>query len=134
MKTTKEIAEILFEEIDRVAKGEIRKDVIVALSQCTDSLVKLARLEMDYAVQNWADNKPTIPWLNGCKEAKHIALPPEPQSTSVKGQQIEKQLFDAREQLKTAKGTMQSILTDKIKHLEVSLVRVEQQASAEESD
>lgn len=132
MKKTKEIAELFFSEMDRVAKGEIRKDVIVALSQCTDSLVKLARLEMDYAVQNWASNKPEIPWLNSSAETKQLSAPPatakaefKPQSKIVKGQQIEKQLFDAREQLKSATGTMRTILTDKIKHFESSLGRAE---------
>ena len=65
MKTTKEIAEIFCAEIEKVAKGEIRKDVIIALEKCTNSLVKLARLEIDYAKLDWKpDDAPTIPWLS----------------------------------------------------------------------
>lgn len=63
MKTTKDIAEIFNKEIELIAKGEVRKDVITGLEKCTNSLIKLARLEMDFAWKNWEQQKPNVPWI-----------------------------------------------------------------------
>lgn len=71
MKTTKEIAELFCNELDRAAKGEVRKDVIVALEKCSNSMIKLARLEMDFAFRNWGEQPPNVPWI----ASKPMTLP-----------------------------------------------------------
>jgi hypothetical protein len=63
VKTTKEIAELFCDELDRIAKGEVRISVITGLDKCSNALVKLARLEMDYAWKDWDGNKPEVPWV-----------------------------------------------------------------------
>ncbi len=86
MKTTKEIAELFCAELDRVAKGEVRKDVIKALDQCSSSLIKLARLEMDFAFRNWTSQPPTIPWISSKPfvTPPELAVPREPELDKVK--------------------------------------------------
>lgn len=64
MKTTKDIAELFSAEIERIAKGEVRQDVILGLERCSNSLIKLARLEMDFAWKNWENQQPNVPWLS----------------------------------------------------------------------
>lgn len=137
MKSTRQIAEIICAEIDRIAKGEVRNETVDALDKCTNSLIKLARLEMDFAARNFGANKPLIPLLvsNGDPEPK-ATLPPPPapapvvevlKSTTAQGQQIEKQIMDCQKQIKAANGTMKTVLADKIKLLQNKLERVESQ-------
>lgn len=73
MKTTKDIAELFCAELDRAVKGEVRKDVIAALEKCSNSLIRLARLEMDFAFRNWGEQPPSVPWI----ASKPMALPTE---------------------------------------------------------
>lgn len=75
MKTTKDIAELFSDEIERIAQGEIRKDVISGLERCSNALVKLARLEMDYAWKAWDDQKPEVPWLGTASKRESDQTP-----------------------------------------------------------
>jgi hypothetical protein len=83
MKTTKDIADLFSSEIERIAKGEVRKDVILGLERCSNALIKLARLEMDFAWKNWENQQPNVPWLSTkAKDApKQIAVEREPEPT-----------------------------------------------------
>lgn len=141
MKTTKDIVEIFCGEIDRIAKGEVRKDVITALEKCSNSLVKLARLEMDFAFRNWGEQPPTIPWMASKVQADAqtvVEPPPKPtqelatvEARTSRGQHIEKEIKNAQKELKTATGTMKTILTDKINLLRNKLERAEAQKDSE---
>ena len=144
MKTTKEIAELFSSEIDRIAKGEVRTNIIRGLSECTDQMIKLARLEMDFAFRNWGEQPPNVPWITTKPMVKEIEEPhaivkTTPLNLNVgtgrnlnhastsRGQQIEKEIENAQKQLRTATGAMKTILTDKINLLQNKLERAEAQ-------
>lgn len=77
MKTTKDLAEMMFAELDRVSRGEVRKEVIAATTKLMDGLVKLARLEMDHSFRIYGDRQPDVPWLASRNaEAEASAAPP----------------------------------------------------------
>jgi hypothetical protein len=135
MKTTKDIAEIFCSEIDRISKGEIRKDVITALEKCSNSLVKLARLEMDFAFRNWGEQPPAIPWLatkaiNAIPAELPEHLPPS-QAATTRVKQLEEEIANVQKQLKTATPTMKTILKDKMTLLQSKLARVDAQQAVE---
>ena len=122
MKTTKDLAEISTQEIERISKGEVRKDVIQGLDQCCNALIKLARLEMDYAWRDWNGRAPNVPWM----ATKAIDVQQEPHSAqqitpsvqlSTQSRDLATQVEATKQQLKTASGTMKQILTDKLVQL-----------------
>jgi hypothetical protein len=141
MKTTKDIAEMFSAEIDRIAKGEVRTNIIRGLSECSEQMIKLARLEMDFAFRNWGEQPPSIPWIS----SKPLLALPEPRpprqiekaaahtptATTSRGQQIEKEIVAAQKQLATASHTMKGILTDKINLLQNKLERAESERDSE---
>lgn len=136
MKTTKDIAELFFAELERAAKGDVRKEVIGAMEKCSNSLIKLARLEMDFAFRNWGDQPPQVSWITTRPLGAMRELPTEnqlpiPKASTARGQQIEKEIENARKQLTTANGTMKTILTDKINLLQNKLERAEAQRDGE---
>ncbi len=141
MKTTKEIAELFCAELEHIAKtGEVRSSRIRGLGECSDALIKLARLEMDFAFRNWGEQPPSIPWM-ATKPMLALAVPPEkpeprntPTASTSRGQQLEKEIENAQKQLKTANATMKTILTDKINLLQNKLERAEAQKDSEAGD
>ena len=132
MKTTKEIAELFCAELDRAAKGEVRNDVVGVMEKCANGLIKLARLEMDFAFRNWGEQPPSIPWIatKSVIAVPSLPVPPKepqwnPTAKTSRGQQIEKEILNAKKQLESASGAMEQILTDKIKLLQNKLERAE---------
>lgn len=88
MKTTKDIAELFSQEIERISKGEIRKDVIEGLEKCSNAMISLARLEMDYAWKEWETIRPNVPWLSSHTESK-LKSPPTPEPKPVVKKNVE---------------------------------------------
>lgn len=141
MKTTKDIATILFEEIERVSKGEVRKDVIAGITKLTDGLVKLARLEMDFSFRNYGEQQPDVPWIASrpalvCETVKSESpIPlPAPKATTKRGQDIEKQIEVTQAKLRASDCTpaLKRILDDKLKLLQNQLERAEIQLEKDE--
>ncbi len=129
MKTTKDIAELLSAEIERIGKGEVRKDVITGLERCSNALIKLARLEMDFAWRDWSLQPPSVPWLSTHAKNGHAAraLPAPSEETSsttedavkmtTRQRDLSNQIVDCQKQMKGAGPTLKAILKDKITNL-----------------
>lgn len=128
MKTTKELAELIGKEVELIAKGEVRKDVITGLERCSNTLIKLARLEMDFAWKNWENQQPNVPWLSTKARAAVVEEPedepepePEPSPTSNRIRDLEKQMDEVNDKLKAnPSATMRKILNDKLTNLTIS--------------
>lgn len=127
MKTTKEIAELFCAELDRLAKGEVRIGVITGLDKCSNALVKLARLEMDYAWRDWSERAPAVPWVSSSlakpkpveavKEQKLIPrVHASPDGVSSRITDLEKEIEAAQKEMANPKTTttMRHILEDKV--------------------
>ena len=134
MISIKTLAEGLSRQLESALAGKADARQADVVCKSVDSIIKLARLQIELCEIDWAasDEKPLIEMEPNLKA---IASPPpivmdkfKPTADSVKGQQIERNLFDARQQLLKATPTMQKILNDKIKHLEISLARAESQS------
>jgi hypothetical protein len=124
MKTTKEIAELFCDELDRLAKGEVRIGVITGLDKCANALVKLARLEMDYAWRDWSERGPAVPWVASSLVEKPKQLPePIAKPKSVMSGRIadlEREIEAAKSELANpnTRDTMRIILEDKVQKWE----------------
>ena len=134
MKTTKEMAELFSAEMDKIATGEVRKDVICGLEKCANALVKLARLEMDYAWKNWEGTKPSVPWVASSLlpvSSQEPAAPPSataaeapaPNRVTVKPKAVSQRIEDLKREMAAAtaelanpktSATMRQILQDKV--------------------
>lgn len=131
MKTTKDIAELFTQEIDRIAKGDVRKEVITGLEKCSNALIKLARLEMDFAWKAWENQQPNVPWL--ATQALPSTPPVKPaikegaEPVSVRRQSLLKTMEECQKQLRNATPTMETILNDKIEVLQGKLSRLDQE-------
>lgn len=132
MKTTKEIAQLFCDEIERIGKGEVRKDVISGLEKCAGSLIKLARLEMDFAWRNWENQKPNVPWLSTAASSPELPDNSKPNNgdtdtPSKRRQDILNSITQAQKEMKKATPTLKAILEDKIRKLMDKLEVVQNQ-------
>lgn len=131
MKTTKEIAELFCDEMDRLAKGEVRIGVITGLDKCSNALVKLARLEMDYAWKDWDGGKPEVPWVSSSLmegKTKRLPEPPPPAKpksvTSGRIADLEREIEAAKSELANpnTRNTMRLILENKVQKWQDKIV------------
>lgn len=134
MKTTKDIAELFSAEIDRIGKGEVRTTVIAGLEKCSNAMIKLARLEMEYAWKDWGARPPNVPWIASSAgptavESPHRSEPlkvsaesPAPRvkaskdGVSERVNELEAEIEKAKAalELKDCTSTLRAILQDKI--------------------
>jgi len=121
MKTTKDIAELFTAEIERIAKGEVRKDVIGGLERCSNALIKLARLEMDFAWKDWDVQAPNVPWLS--TKSREPAVIGNGQLPSTRIKALCAEIENCQKQMVKATPTMKAILEDKIKAFQAKLDR-----------
>lgn len=122
MKSTKEIAELFSQEIERIAKGDVRLLVIKGLDRCTNAMIKLARLEMDFQSQK---DQTQAHWFNGTGgqlPEKGIRSESDQNLNRIRNTKLnhlEKQIDAAKKQLSSESNpTMRETITKKLKHFE----------------
>lgn len=124
MKTTKDIAEMFSLEIERISRGEVRLEVIGGLERCSNAMIKLARLEMEYAWRDWGASPPSVPWV-ASSGGGVMGLPDIADGKRVRASSdgIAQRVGDLEQQIKGAQKeldnhpteTMRGILKDKIR-------------------
>lgn len=116
MKNAKELATALLAAAEQAANGKANIEQIGALCQCSDALVRLARLQLDATA--W--KKPLL-WLEVDGEVVHEAspeptVPPRSGSVSARVQDLEREIAAAEVQKLSSQtsATMRRILEEKI--------------------
>jgi hypothetical protein len=116
IQSSKDLASALLSAASAAASGNANAEQVSILCQCTDAIVKLARLEIE--AQRY-DPHP-VPWLNQNEPQitrrieSEPTPPPPPVPTSLRIQDIESAIQTAQKQLKSASKTEALILEDKI--------------------
>lgn len=117
MKTVKELANALLEAAGKASRGEADTEQVSVLCQCADSLIRLAKLQLEMRddVTNrisWLSDVAVGAALTEIKIAEPASSVPVPQRI----QQIQAEIDRAQKELDNPKTgqTMRRILQDKI--------------------